>query len=93
MRALPAKLPISSTRSPQGNGNGTADTRPAARSFCLQVKVMEASMDKCGADAARELLLSASLSHPNVVVQHSHSGLVLLRGHIAACCAGFLSFD
>ena len=40
-------------------------------------------MDKYGADAARELLLSASISHPNVVVQHSHSGLALL--HPCSC--------
>jgi hypothetical protein len=36
---------------------------------CLQVKVMEAPMDKYSADAVRESLLSASISHPNVVVR------------------------
>lgn len=44
------------------------------RGVLVAVKIVEAPMDSYSADAVRESLLSASISHPNVVVrQETHT--------------------
>lgn len=54
------------------------------RGVLVAIKIVEAPLDNYSADAARESLLSASISHPNVVVGFDLSRVSCYCG----CCTG-----